>query len=229
MTRATTWALGAGILALALLVALLPRTGVDPVDEPGAGVGRDGDGLAEARARADLARCPAGGGPEVSGADGAGDTDGAGDADGADGAAAVPALDGVRVTCLGDGDPVAMDAATGGEVTLINVWATWCEPCREELPLLQEYAARPDAARVLLVQVQSSQVDGLDLLDELGVRLPSVHDGEGMRGPVRDALDVPPMLPASYVVGADGDVEFVTDPRLFTSLGQVSGAVERLR
>uniref|UniRef100_UPI00047B8A2F TlpA family protein disulfide reductase n=1 Tax=Saccharomonospora iraqiensis TaxID=52698 RepID=UPI00047B8A2F len=167
-----------------------------------------------------------GGAPEPSGTDGADDSD---DAAGAGGAAEVPALDGVRVTCLGDGAPVAMDAATGGEVTLINVWATWCEPCREELPLLQEYAARPDAARVLLVQVQSSQVDGLDLLDELGVRLPSVHDGEGMRGPVRDALDVPPMLPASYVVGADGEVEFVTEPRLFTSLEQVSGAVERLR
>ncbi|WP_007025208.1 TlpA family protein disulfide reductase [Saccharomonospora iraqiensis] len=223
MTRATKWALAAGILALALLVALLPRLGVDPAQGPGAGADRDDDGLAEARARADLARCPSGGAPEPSGTD---DPD---DAAGAGGAAEVPALDGVRVTCLGDGAPVAMDAATGGEVTLINVWATWCEPCREELPLLQGYAARPDAARVLLVQVQSSQVDGLDLLDELGVRLPSVHDGEGMRGPVRDALDVPPMLPASYVVGADGDVEFVTEPRLFTSLEQVSGVVERLR
>jgi cytochrome c biogenesis protein CcmG, thiol:disulfide interchange protein DsbE len=36
-----------------------------------------------------------------------------------------------------------------GQVWLLNVWASWCAPCREEHPLLVAYAAQPGAARVV--------------------------------------------------------------------------------
>lgn len=201
MTTATKWALAAGALVLAVLVALLPRVG-GPQDADDQAARQE---LAPARAAAALQACP---GP---------------------GQGSLERLAGVEATCLGDGSTVDLGSALAGEPTLINVWATWCEPCREELPLLQTYAQRPGAVRVLTVQVESSARDGLELLTELDVHLPAVHDGDGPTGPVRKALKVPRALPASYLVSEDGTVRFISQPRLFTSVEQIRQAVERSR
>ncbi|MBK1785078.1 TlpA family protein disulfide reductase [Prauserella cavernicola] len=201
MTTATKWALAVGVLALAVLVAVLPNLRGEQPAQPGAAAGED---LGPARAAAALEPCPRGEGT-------------------------VEQLAGVEVPCLGDGSQVDLGSALAGETTLVNVWATWCGPCREELPLLQEYAERPGAARVLAVQVQSGAREGLELFDELGVRLPSVYDGEGPTGPVRDALRVPRSLPASYLVSPDGSVRLIENPRLFRSVEQIREAVGAAR
>jgi thiol-disulfide isomerase/thioredoxin len=196
VTRPTGWALGLGVLVLALLVALLPR------DEPEQAV-PDPD-LNAVRAEANLAACPTPS-PESS---------------------VVAQLEGITATCLGDGTEVSLGAALAGRTTLVNVWATWCPPCREELPVLQEYAAEPGAVDVLTVQVASSRRDGLELLRDLGVRLPTVHDADDFGGEVRNALKVPQALPASYVVTANGEVRFIENPRLLTDVASAHAAVE---
>ena len=38
---------------------------------------------------------------------------------------------------LGTGDSISLRKQYGGSVTLINIWATWCLPCREEMPAMQ--------------------------------------------------------------------------------------------
>ena len=196
MTTVTKWALAAAVLVAALLVALLPRGGSDTSAKP------TGD-LAPARAAAALTPCPAAGA-----------------------APAVKQLDGVSAECLGDGSRVDLGRALSGAPVLVNVWASWCEPCRTELPVLQAYVAEPGAVRVLGVQVQSPAKDGLELLSELGVHLPSVYDGEGQSGPVRAALKVPPRLPASYLVTAGGEVRFIANPSVFGNTDEVHAAVE---
>lgn len=142
------------------------------------------------------------------------------------GAAVVKQLEGVQADCLGDGSRVDLGRALAGSPVLVNVWASWCEPCRTELPVLQQYAAQPGAVRVLGVQVQSPAKDGLNLLTQLGVHLPSVYDGDGQSGPVRAALKVPSSLPASYLVTADGQVRFIANQRVFGNTGEVRAAVE---
>jgi hypothetical protein len=58
------------------------------------------------------------------------------------------------------------------------------------------------------------------------VHLPSVTDPDGA---LRDALDIPPALPVSYLVGSDGSVTRVDPPTPFTSADQVAAAVAGLR
>ncbi|KAA9149658.1 TlpA family protein disulfide reductase [Amycolatopsis acidicola] len=157
--------------------------------------------LSQARAAAALPPCPAGTGE-------------------------VAQLKGVRAQCLGDGSTVNLDTALAGAPTLVNFWATWCQPCKTELPVLSQYAAQPGAVRVLAVQVDSSEADGLALLKTLGVHLPAAFDGEGQTGPVRTAFKVPSSLPASYLVTRDGQVHFIENPRLFDNSDAVRKAVE---
>lgn len=205
MTTATKWAVAVGVLVLATVVALLPLR--EDAQQPPA-AGQPGPDLTAAREAAALPGCPA---------------------DAGQGTPPVSALGGVVVPCLGDGAPVDLGSALAGKATLVNVWATWCQPCREELPVLRDFAAGSNDVEVLTVQVASPALDGLRMLTELGVRLPTVHDGEGTTGPVRQALEVPQLLPASYLVTEGGDVRFIEQPRVFHSTEQVADAVARHR
>lgn len=139
----------------------------------------------------------------------------------------LPELAGVRATCLASGDQVDVSRALGGEPTLVNLWATWCGPCRAELPVLASYAESRGAVRVVTVQVDSPEVDGLRMLADLDVRLPVLHTGEG-RGAVRDKLSTPSVLPASYFVDGGGRVTLIQNPAVFESVEQVRSAVTRL-
>lgn len=198
MSTRARWLLVAVILLVAVAVAVWPRGSGGDAAPPAPSPGPD---VAVARAEAALPPCATGGpGPSE--------------------------LRGVALGCLGTGAAVDAATALGGRDLLLNVWATWCMPCREELPLLAEYAAQPGAVEVVTVAVRSPEGDSLVLLRNLGVRLPALLDREDafLRG-----LRVPDALPASYLIRADGTVALVTQPRLFRSVDDVRAAVTGLR
>lgn len=66
--------------------------------------------------------------------------------------------------------------AQGGRPLLVNFWASWCEPCREEMPSLAALAAQGFV--VLTVAVADRDADAARFMREAGIELPVLHDRE---------------------------------------------------
>src|SRR6185436_10890483 len=56
---------------------------------------------------------------------------------------------------LGSADSVSLRAAAEGHVTLINIWATWCIPCRAEMPAMEKLYKElgPKGLRIIAVSI----------------------------------------------------------------------------
>ena len=191
MGNGERWSIAAVILMIAGVIAIWPRFDPDPAPPD---VTQTAPDLTEARAKADLPACPEG-------------TQGPAD------------LRGITAECLADGRTLDVATALEGRV-LVNMWATWCQPCKTELPILAEYAAQPDAIPVVTLGVESRPGDALELLTALNVKLPSLLDEDGR---AKQKLH-PVGLPASYLV-ENGTVTLIENPRVFESVDQVRQAV----
>lgn len=188
------WALTAVIVVLAAAIALWPRGGSDTAG-PGGPPPPAREIDPALRAAAGTAECPA------------------------ETAAATGPLADLVLTCLANGAPAAPGRT--GQPTVLNLWAYWCEPCRAELPLFQEYADRAGSAvRVLTVHSDPDEAKALSLLAALNddlrarqrpeLRLPGLQD-PGAR--VRAAANAPTALPITVLVRPDGSIaDYVARP-----------------
>ena len=87
-----------------------------------------------------------------------------------------------RALDVSTGDTVSFRAKYGGQVTLVNIWATWCPPCREEMPAMQKlYDALMDKGfRIAAVSIdEGSLKDVTAFTSSLGLTFDILHDKSG--------------------------------------------------
>jgi cytochrome c biogenesis protein CcmG, thiol:disulfide interchange protein DsbE len=111
-------------------------------------------------------------------------------------------LEGLMVA--GEPVPALTDAAIKGKLALVNVWASWCVPCRQEHPVLLELARDP---RITLVGInyKDKNDNALRFLGELGNPFAAV----GIDPAGKSAIDWGVYgIPETYLVSPDGTILF---------------------
>jgi cytochrome c biogenesis protein CcmG, thiol:disulfide interchange protein DsbE len=103
------------------------------------------------------------------------------------------------------GDVVSTDQWRG-RVVLVNVWATWCLPCRAEMPMLEATwrRHRTDGLLVLGASVDKTGEDGVRaFVQERGISYPIAVVGDDVIGALGGVLG----YPTSVLIGRDGRVQ----------------------
>jgi peroxiredoxin len=94
-----------------------------------------------------------------------------------------------------------------GDVVMINFWATWCGPCRQEMPLLDELYSRYERVgfNLLGVNIDDDSRRAMQMIEELGVSFPVLFDA---RKEVSKLYEVEAM-PVTVLVDREGNVRYV--------------------
>jgi thiol-disulfide isomerase/thioredoxin len=102
-----------------------------------------------------------------------------------------------------DGQHVSLDDLTG-KVVLIDFWATWCGPCREALPHMQQIAKKFQGQPlvVLSVSLDSDEQKWKDFVAKNSMTWVHYRDG-GFTGPVASMFGVK-AIPQTFTIDADG-------------------------
>lgn len=122
----------------------------------------------------------------------------------------------VSLTLL-DGSTLRL-ADLRGQVVVLNFWATWCPPCKEEMPLFQEVTASGSDGETpfTIVGVGVKARDTPEAVAEyarsLGTTYPIGYDGGGdsaLVGPVEASFGTADILPVTFIISPDGVIDHV--------------------
>lgn len=111
-------------------------------------------------------------------------------------------LGAIRLPCLTPGPDVDL-AQLRGRPVLVNIWASWCGPCRKEMPLLTEAHARfGDQIQFVGLNTADSPTVAAGFLEKYDVRYPQLADSNNV---LLERLRIPG-LPVTLILDADGTV-----------------------
>jgi thiol-disulfide isomerase/thioredoxin len=123
------------------------------------------------------------------------------------------------------GNPITL-ADYSGKVVLLNFWATWCAPCRKEMPLLDDLHRRmaEQSGRVIAISVDRDGERVARFLEENDLSLPVFVDGP--EGLIKE-LDLD-HLPYTFVLDTSGRIVFQGSAAGSEKWAKMTGVVNRL-
>jgi peroxiredoxin len=91
-----------------------------------------------------------------------------------------------------------------GKVLVVNFWATWCAPCREEMPSLERLGEllKQDGVVVLAIDFGEPADAVIEFAKETGISLPLLIDHRGTQAPTWGVR----ALPTTYIVDRQGQI-----------------------
>jgi Thiol-disulfide isomerase and thioredoxins len=94
-----------------------------------------------------------------------------------------------------------------GEVVMINFWASWCAPCRQEIPLLDELYKQyqPLGFTILGVNVEQDNRKALAMLDDIPVSFPVLFDSQSTVSKLYNVV----AMPTSIIIDRDGNMRYL--------------------
>jgi thiol-disulfide isomerase/thioredoxin len=93
-----------------------------------------------------------------------------------------------------------------GKVVLVNFWATWCEPCRDEMPSIERLRASLEGRQFVVLAVNLAEPESRirKFLEAVPVGFPVLLDRDSQTTRAWQAK----LLPATYIVGPDGRIRY---------------------
>jgi cytochrome c biogenesis protein CcmG, thiol:disulfide interchange protein DsbE len=125
-----------------------------------------------------------------------------------------------------DADGELQLSSLQGKAVVVNFWASWCDPCRDEAPLLEQVWQDNRGRGLIMVGVDWSdfRTDARRFAERYGLTFPLVYDGSGDTGdpygltglPETFVIDRAGRVVAAFVGPVDGDVR----PRLLDAIDE---------
>ena len=105
-----------------------------------------------------------------------------------------------------DGEGELSLASLRGKPVVLNFWASWCGPCKDEAPILQSSYEkwRADGVAFVGIDVQDFRGDAREFLERYGITYPNVYDGKGSTVGRYGVTG----FPETYFVDAEGRVRY---------------------
>ena len=118
----------------------------------------------------------------------------------------------LRLRCLAADGPRTVDVSRlGGRPVLVNLWASWCVPCQQEMPALQRaYRTSGGDVAFLGIDTKDEPNSGEDFLAAFGVTYPQLKDTDGELLASLHAAG----LPVTVVLDRDGRIVWRKSGRL---------------
>ena len=108
-------------------------------------------------------------------------------------------VQGAELECLDGSAGITLEALRGPAV--VNVWGSWCGPCKEEIPFFVDFYSKAKGKLTLLgIDVEEAKVsDGRHFVETRGITWPNLYDPDG-----RTASTLGMGVPITYFVDAQG-------------------------
>ena len=109
----------------------------------------------------------------------------------------------IMLDCLDGTDGASINGIKGPAI--INVWGSWCGPCKEEMPILRSFYEKAQGKLALIgVDVEEASIeDGRKFVENNGITWPNLYDADG-----KSRAYFGMGVPVTWFIAADGNVAY---------------------